>query len=85
MKLHTDKTKAQLGELGALASKTETAERRILESAEQRLQEVQQQIDRLQVGIDTAPDEEQQRYTDLVTERGQLHQVIAKSKQALGE
>ena len=84
MKAHIDKTRTQLGELGGLQAKTEQAERRILESAEQRLADVQAQIDRLSTGIEAAPDTEQQRYTDLVAERGQLHQVIANSKQALG-
>ncbi len=85
MKLHSDKTKAQLGELGALSHKTEAAERRILEIAEKRLEEVQQALDRPQVGADSAPDEDQEQLLQMTTERAQLHQVIARSKQALGE
>lgn len=82
---HIDKTKTNLGELGSLASKTEAAERRILEMAEQRLDEVQKSLDRMQAGADSAPEEEQDRLVQLTAERGQLHQVIARSKQALGE
>lgn len=85
MKAHIDKTRSQLGELSGLQAKTEQAERRILESAQTRLGEVQALIDRAAPGVEGAPESEQQRYTELIAERGQLHQVIANAKQALGE
>lgn len=84
MKAHIEKARSQLGELAGLQAKTEQAERNILEAAEKRLADVQAQIDRLSVGIEAAPDSEQQRYTDLIAERGQLHQVISSSRRALG-
>lgn len=84
MKAHIEKTRAQLGDLGALAKQTEAAERRILSSATKRLKEVQASIDRMQAGADSAPEKEQQRYLDLIEERGKLHTVIAKAKEALG-
>lgn len=79
-----DKAKAQLGNLSALAAKTEAAERRILESAQNRLEEVQAQIDRARPGVESAPEAAQDRYLELVRERGQLQQVIARAQQALG-
>lgn len=78
-KIHT-----HLGELAGLSAKTEAAERRILSSAEARLEEVQAQIDRARAGVEAAPDAAQDRYLELVRERGELHQVIAKAQQALG-
>jgi hypothetical protein len=75
--------RANLGELGELSQKTEAAERNILKSAEKRLTLVQQQIVRAQPGIEGADDAAQDRYTALITERGQLQMVIEKAKQAL--
>lgn len=83
MKAHIDKTRAHLGELASLTSKTEAAERRILERAQSRLAEVNAAIERASHGVEGAPDEAQQRYLDLVAERGQLNIVIAKSQSAL--
>ena len=85
MKAHIDKTKGQLGDLSRLAARTEQAERNILANAESRLQSVQADIDALQAGIEGKPEEDQNRYMDLVHERGTLHQVISRSKSALGE
>lgn len=83
MKAHIDKTRAHLGELGAMAEKTEMAERRILEAAEKRLDQVEADIVKARPGVEAAGDDEQQRYLDLVAERGQLHTVIAKARKAL--
>lgn len=83
MKAHMEKVRTHLGELGGLASKTEAAERKILASAEKRLATVQAEIDRARPGIEGAGDDAHERYLDLITERGQLHVVIAKSRQAL--
>ena len=83
MKAHMEKTRQGLGDLGVLADKTEKAERAILARAEQRLVEVSAQIERAQPGAEAADDAGQQRYLALVAERGQLHTVIAKAKQAL--
>jgi hypothetical protein len=85
MKAHIDKTKGQLSDLSQLAAKTEQTERNILSRAEQRLQEVQDEISQFQAGIEGQPEEQQQQYLDLIQERGQLHQVISRAKSALAE
>lgn len=84
MKAHMDKARSQLGELGSLQAKTEQTERNILAAAEKRLDEVQALIKRASTGIESAQESEQQRYQDLVAERGQLNIVIAKAKKELG-
>lgn len=83
MKRHMERTRDQLGELAGLADRTERTERRILEQAEKRLAEVQASMERARPGIEAAPDAAQQRYTDLVAERGQLELVIARAREAL--
>lgn len=85
MKRHIERTRAQLGDLAALADRTQRTEKRILDLAEKRLAEVQAAIDRARPGIDVAPDAAQRRYQDLIAERGQLHIVIAQAKQNLGK
>lgn len=83
MKRHISNTRTHLSNLAGLAERTERTERRILEQAEKRLADVQAAIERARPGIEAAPDAAQQRYQDLVAERGQLHMVIAQAKQAL--
>lgn len=83
MKAHMDRTRAQLGDLASLASKTEAAEREILKRAQDRLEKVNAEIERARPGVEGAPDDAQRRYTDLVAERGHLHIIIAKAQQAL--
>ena len=84
MKRHIANTRAQLGELHGLAAKTEADERRILRSAEARLEQVVAMIERQRPGVEAAPDAAQDRYTDLVKERAQLQTVISKSRHILG-
>jgi vacuolar-type H+-ATPase subunit H len=83
VKRHIANTQEKLGDLAGLADKTERTERRILEQAEKRLTEVQTAIDRARTGIEAAPDDAQQRYQQLIVERGQLQMVIAQAKKAL--
>ena len=83
MKAHIDKTQKHLGELSGLASKTEAAERRILAAAQKRLADVQAEIQQLGPGIEGRPDADQDKYIELVAERGQLNTVIAKANAAL--
>ena len=85
MKRHIDRTRDQLGELAGLAEKTQRTEQRILDQAEKRLADVQAAIERARPGIEAAPDAAQQRYQNLIEERGQLHMVIAQAKQVLAE
>lgn len=84
MKRHMENARAGLGELHGLAAKTEAAERNILASAEKRHAEVLAAIERARPGIEGASDQAQERYTDLVAERGQLEIVIAKARKVLG-
>lgn len=84
MKRHIQNTRTRLGELASLAAKTEADERRILSSATRRLGEVIAMIERQRPGLELASDAAQDRYVDLVKERGQLEMVISKAKHALG-
>ncbi len=84
MKHHIDRAKAALGELGGLSAKTDAAEANILKAAEKRLAEVQKSLSRMQKGIESAPKNEQDRYVELVEERGQLNLVISRSRALLG-
>ena len=84
MKRHIANTRDQLGELHGLAAETEAAERRILVQAEARLEQVNAMIKRQRPGIEVAPQAGQDRYTALITERGQLQTVIAKARDVLG-
>lgn len=83
MKHHIEKARSSLGELGSLASKTETEERNILKAAESRLDEVQKMIKRMQPGIEIASKQEQDKYVELVEERGQLNLVVSRAKAVL--
>jgi hypothetical protein len=80
MQTNVDTTTKHLGELAAMAHQTEAAERRILSIATRRLAEVQQQIEKSWRGAITTNGV---AYMDLIRERGQLNQVIAKANQVL--
>lgn len=82
MNEHMETARRQLGELGAMAAKTEAAERDILERAEKRLTEVEGGLDELRQQA-LSSDEAGQAYTDAIEERGRLHQVIAQARQTL--
>lgn len=84
VKAHAAKTRRQLGDLGALAARTEAAERRILSSAESRLDAVQAALDKMESDMALASDEIEDRYLELVEERGRLNKVIGKARQSLG-
>ena len=83
MKRHIEKARAGLSDLHGLAAKTERTERNILAAAEKRHTEVCAAIERARPGVEAASESAQQRYTDLVTERGQLDVVIARARKAL--
>lgn len=82
MKAHIENTRRQLGELGAMAQKTEEAERDILARAEKREGEVSSRIEELRPKVHT-DEAAATEYTELVDELGKLHTVIAKANQAL--
>lgn len=75
----TSNIRRQLGELGAMAAKTEAAERRILEHAEKMLAEVESKIETARSQAIKSPDD----YMQLVEERGRLQQIIAQAHEAL--
>ncbi len=83
MKAHIEKARASIGDLGALADKTEAAERRILSAAKERLDAVQADIESLRPGLEAAADSQQDRYLELIEERGKLNTVIARAEKAL--
>lgn len=83
MKAHMDKARGQLGELASLADKTERAERRILEAAEARLDTVQQEIETVRGDAQRGDEKAEDRYLDLVRERGKLQTVIARARSNL--
>lgn len=85
MSKHIERAQAQLGELGNLANKTEAEERRILAAALKRLDSVNAEIERARPGAESAPDKAQDRYLELIQERGQLNIVIAKARDILGQ
>lgn len=83
MKEHIATTRRQLGELGAMAEKTEADERKILKQAESLLQDVESEL----AGMNAIGkgEEAETRYTDLIMERGRLHTVISKAREAIGD
>ena len=83
MKRFLTNTRTHLGVLHKLSGETEAAERRILERAQARLDEVNAQIDRQRPGVESAPEASQSRYLALIEERGQLGVVIAKARKIL--
>lgn len=83
MKRHITNTRQHLGELHDLAAETERSERSILARAEKRHATVLAQLERQRPGIEGANDAAQDRYTELVKERGELEMVIAKARKTL--
>lgn len=79
MKHNIENTRRQLGELAAMAHQNEAMERQILERAEALLKEVEAKIEPARAASTSKPDE----YTDLIEERGRLHQVIAMARKNL--
>lgn len=77
-----DQIHSALGDLSALASKTDAAERRILEQAEKQLGEIATRIDEIRprVLLDDALSDEYQR---LILERGKLNLVVAQARRVL--
>jgi hypothetical protein len=84
MNAHIENTRRQLGELGAMSRQTEAMERRILSIATERLDALQADLVRARSEAMAGDDEAKQRYTDMVTERGRLEQVIAAARAELG-
>ncbi|WP_143328283.1 hypothetical protein [Caballeronia pedi] len=66
-----------------MAAQTEAMERRILSIATVRLRQVKSKIDEARAQAMTGGEDAQKHYQDLVTERGQLNQVIANARAVL--
>ena len=82
MQPNPDKVRGNLGELAAMAAQTDEAERKILKMATARLEVVESQIEQTRKTAFTNG-ESAQKYQKLITERGTLHQVIAKANAVL--
>lgn len=78
-----DEIRSKLGDLSALAAKTEATERRILENAEKRLAVIADRLDEIRprVLLDESLSDEYQR---LILERGKLGIVVAQARRVLG-
>lgn len=83
MKAHIASTKNKLADLAGLSSKTLAAEKKILKTAEARMETVNAELDKF-AGVEGMPDEKQASYLDLVKERAQLNIVITKARSILG-
>ena len=84
MKQQIENSRRQLGELAAMAKQTEDMERKILARAEELLSDIDEQISDARVAAISGDDAAKQRYSDMIEERGRLHQVIASSRAAIG-
>lgn len=73
----------RLGHLAGLAARTDAAERKILEAAQEMLAKVEEDLPKLRARVQTDP-EAADRYQALTLERGQLQQVIAQAQKVLG-
>ena len=80
---HIDKTRAQLGELGAMSDQTQRAERQILERAEALLAEAEKRIEELRPQVVAGDAEASRAYQDAIEERGRLNIVIAQAQKNL--
>lgn len=76
-------TKKQLSELYQLGIKTQSAEKRILTSAETRLNSVNIRLEHL-APMAIMSDDSAKEYQDFILEKGKIEQVIAKAKQNMG-
>lgn len=83
MKQHIENTRRQLGELGAMSHQTEAMERKILDRANTLLADIESKVDKARADAMAGGDAAKQVYTDMIQERGRLHQVIAQANAAL--
>lgn len=80
-----DTTRRQLGELGALAQRTQADERAILERALQRREEVEGARKAARAAAIAGDTDAEQEYADLVDERGRLDRVISNAQVLLAD
>jgi hypothetical protein len=79
----THTTRRQLGELAAMQAQTDAAERRILEIAEHKLDELEKSLASARTDAMTGGDQAKAHYADLIHERGRLNIVIANARKVL--
>ncbi|SEI81496.1 hypothetical protein [Paraburkholderia diazotrophica] len=84
MQANAENIRKVLGELAAMASQCDEAERRILARATERLEHVEQLIGAARGAVLTGGDAAQRMaYEALIAERGVLEQLIARAKRTL--
>ena len=83
MKQQIENVRRQIGELSSLAEKTDAAERKILESAEKRIDWVQSRMGELRAKALTDGDAGKE-YQSLAMERSRLNLVIAQARKNIG-
>jgi len=78
-----DQIRSRIADLSALAAKTQATERRILERAERRLEQIAGRLEEIKprVLLDESLSDEYQR---LILERGKLGIVVAQARRVLG-
>ena len=78
-----DQIRSRIADLSALAAKTQATERRILEQAELRLEQIAGRLEEIKprVLLDESLSDEYQR---LILERGKLGLVVAQARRVLG-
>lgn len=84
MKPNPDHVRSNLGELAAMAHQTDEMERKILKLATVRLKVIESEIEQARATAFTNGDSAK-KYQELITERGTLHQVIAKANAVLSQ
>lgn len=82
--MSANNTKRKLAELGAMSSRTDAAERRILESAEAQLEKMQARISEIRPTV-LVDGEHADEYKRLISDRHRLGVVIAQARKNLGE
>ena len=83
MNTHLGNTRRQLGELAAMSAQAEAMERRIMERAQQQLAIVERGINAARSESMHGGKAKQDRYMDLVLEKGRLEQVISHARAVL--
>jgi hypothetical protein len=81
---HIAAARTRLTHLAGLAARTDAAELKILEAAEDRRAAISADIEKLRPRVNL-DDEAGDKYMALITERGQLDTVAGRSRQVLGE
>lgn len=79
-----NKTRSNLGDLGAMSDTVQASERSILKHGEAMLTENEKTIKRLRPLAIVGGDADSQSYQEAILERARLQKVIAQAQQILG-